>query len=306
MDDQLRAMIEIIKKEVVEQAAGMRQANKVAPVSGRRVMLPLEGRTLDAVYYETSAANAPLIMGFHGGGFLFGGCALDDQMWDAMKRELNANIISIDYRKTPEFCFPAPIEDAYDSAVYLKKHADEFGFDPDHISMSGASAGGNISVGAAVMAAQKGEISFDYLILNYPEVDNYTDPADKGEGSLDVPFMYATSELYLPEGFTDNPLASPLLASEDLLAKMPTVIMRLAENDNLKREGELFAEKLSKLGVEVHYEVAPGMPHGYFEYGFSTGMGMDYLGDDIKSLMADGSMPMEAQKGLQFFKKYYI
>lgn len=187
----------------------MRQANEVAPVSGTRVSLPLEGRTLDAVYYEASAANAPLIMGFHGGGFLFGGCALDDQMWDAMRRELNENIISIDYRKTPDFVFPAPIEDAYDSAVYLKKHAGEFGFDPDHISLSGASAGGNISVGVAVMAAQKGELSFDYLILNYPEVDNATDPADKGEGSLDIPFMYATSELYLPEGFTENPLASP-------------------------------------------------------------------------------------------------
>lgn len=118
MDEAMRNMVETMKEEILGSIGEMRTANKMVPVSGKRYGLPLPGREINMVYYPARRQNAPLILGFHGGGFLFGGCALDDAMWKAMRDRLDVNIASIDYRKTPEYRYPAPVEDAYDSAVY--------------------------------------------------------------------------------------------------------------------------------------------------------------------------------------------
>ena len=306
MDAQLRAAVDAVKAEVVKQIGGMRQANKVVPVSGKRCVLPLEGRSLDAVYYEAEAPHAPLLMCFHGGGYLFGGCALDDGLWNTMRNKLNVNVISIDYRKSPDFHWPQPVEDAYDSAVYLKAHASEFGFDKDHISLCGNSAGAHISAAAAVYAQEKGELHFDYQILNYPAVDYVTSPLEKEKGALDVPFSIAITELHFPEG-TDfsHPIVSPCCASEEQLKHMPKTIIRTAAYDSLRAEAERFAQQLKQAGVEVYIDNAEGMPHGYFEYGFTTGMGAGYLGEDIQKLIKDGSMHKEAEKCLDFIAEHF-
>ena len=306
MNPALRPVVDAIKAQVTEEVKGARQANKAIPVSGTRHTLPLEGRDIDMVYYPAAREKAPLLMCFHGGGFLFGGCALDDFVWNAMRNQLDVNIASIDYRKTPEHMFPAPIEDAYDSAIYLKAHAEEFGFDPEHISVCGNSAGANISAAVCLMAKEKGGIRFDYQILNYPYVDAATDPADKPLGSLDDALMYVFNELYVKPEDTKNIYCSPAFATKEQLTGLPTAIIYTADNDSLKAEGLKFAEQLKEAGVTVYCGTAEGMPHGYFEYGFGTAMGQDFLADSIKAQIADGSIAKAAQKALDFIGEHYV
>lgn len=222
-----------------------------------------------------------------------------------MRNQLNVNIASIDYRKTPEHMFPAPVEDAYDSAVYLKEHTAEFGFDPNHIFVCGNSAGANIVAAVCIMAKERGGVTFEYQILNYPEVDIATDPAAKGSGSVDLPLMYVFNELYVKPEDVKNPYCSPLFATQSQLAGLPTAIIYTADADRLKAEGIKYADKLREAGVTVYYGNAVGMPHGYFEYGFGTAMGQDFLGDAIKPQIADGSIAREAQKALGFIKEHY-
>lgn len=305
MKPELRPVVDAIKAQVVEEVKGVRQANKMIPVSGTRYTLPLQGRQIDMVYYHASRENAPLLMCFHGGGFLFGGCAMDDSVWNEMRNQLDVNIASIDYRKTPDYMFPAPVEDAYDSAVYLKNHADAFGFDGNHISVCGNSSGASISAAVCILAKERGGIQFDYQILNYPSLDNVTDISEKNPGSLDDPIMYVFLELYVKPEDTANPLCSPVFATKEQLSGLPTAIIRTAENDNLREEGKRYAQMLKEAGVTVYYDNAENMPHGYFEYGFGTAMGQDFLAESIKAQIADGSIIKESQKALDFIKEHY-
>jgi len=268
--------------------------------------LPLEGRSIDIVYYPAKNENAPLIIGFHGGGFLFGGCALDDHMWDAMRNQLDVNIASIGYRKSPDYMYPCAIEDAYDSAIYLKEHSEEFGFNPEQISTFGSSAGANIAACVCIFAKEKGGITFKNQILNYPFIDSDTDPLAKGRGSLEGPIMYVFNELYCKAEETRLPTVSPIFADKKQLEGLPKAIIITAENDNLRREGEVYANLLREAGVEVGENMATGMPHGYYEYGLGANQDSSFLPDDIIALMSSGAINKAAQEALDFIDSKYI
>lgn len=299
----MRRIVDGMKKEMIEGARQAAEANKVIPVTGKRYDLPLNGRKLDMVYYASKKEHAPLLLGFHGGGFLFGGSAMDDAMWSTMAEKLEMNIASIGYRLAPDYQYPAPIEDAYDSAVYLKEHAEEYGFDPEHISVAGCSAGGNIAAAACLMANRKGGIRFDHQILIYPCVDQVADPAEKGEGSLSGPMLYVFNELYLVPGRESEPECSPMYATKEELTNLPHAIIITAENDCLKHEGKAYGEKLKEAGVRVERMEADAMPHGFYEYGFGTGMGQDFLEEGIKQGIADGTIARAAEKALDFIRE---
>lgn len=306
MDAKLRAVIDAMKLDMTKQAAGARQANEMVSVSGKRYKLLLEDRVLGMVYYSCGKKNAPLIMGFHGGGFLFGGSAFDDAMWKTVSEQLGADVASIDYRMAPEYMCPAPIEDTYDAAVYLKEHAEVYGFDPSHISVMGCSAGGNIASAVCIYAKDKGDIKFDYQILIYPNVDCATDPEEKGRGSLPNAMLYVFNELYVKPENAKDPYCSPLFAADERLADLPAAIICMAENDCMNKEGREYARRLEKCGNKVFItETEPGIPHGYFEYGFGTGMGQDFLDDSVKAQIVDGSIARNAQKSLGFIKEHF-
>lgn len=303
MDENTRRIVDGMKKEMIEGARQAAEANKVIPVTGKRYNLPLAGRVLDMVYYPAKKENASLLLGFHGGGFLFGGSAMDDAMWSTMAEKLEMNVASIGYRLAPDYQYPAPIEDAYDSAVYLKDHAEDYGFDPEHISVGGCSAGGNIAASVCLMANRKGKIRFDHQILIYPCVDQVTDPTEKGDGSLSGPMLYVFNELYLVPGREKEQECSPIFADRKELEKLPHAIIIRAENDCLKHEAKAYEEKLKEAGVRVESMQADSMPHGFYEYGFGTGMGQDFLEEGIKRGIADGTIAKAAEEALDFIKE---
>ena len=305
MDPNLRTQIEIIKKEVLVEAEKMTMINRMIPISGKRVSLPLRGREIEMIYYPAVLPDAPLLLGFHGGGFLFGGCAMDDPIWVLLSKELGVNVASIGYRKAPEYMYPAGLEDAYDAAAYLRDHAEEYGFDHQKISVFGSSAGANLAAAVCIYAKAKGENLFQYQILNYPYIDCDTDPAEKGTGSLDGPIMYVFRELYFRPEDRRKSTASPVFASEDELKGLPEAIITVCEEDNLRAEGEKYGELLKNAGVKVHLALAEGMPHGYFEYGLGNADNIEFLDDYMKDMIRDGSMRKQAEKSLEFIKSYY-
>lgn len=307
VDEQMREIVDYIKADMLKNVPQMRMLENVVHVSGTRYTIPLEGRELGIVYYEADTPNAPLILGFHGGGFLFGGASLDDAMWSAVAKKLNANVASVGYRMTPDFMWPVPIEDAYDTAVYMKDHAAEYGFDPNHISVMGSSAGGNIAAAVAMYAKDHGNVAFDYQILVYPEVDCATDPAAKPKGSLDIPMFYVFNELYVRPEDAAHKYCSPIMATEEDVKQLPIAIICLAENDALMPEGKAYGEKLAAAGNTVYMDIPePDMPHGYFEYGFGGAEGQDFLDDAVKAKIADGSIGRSAVHSLEFiFSNFY-
>lgn len=305
MEQELRNIIDGMKAQLRMDIIGMRKMQENSPVSGERYTLPLEGRKIHMAYYPTPEKGKPLLIAFHGGGFLFGNYAVDNAMWIHLRDTLDVNVASIDYRKTPEYKWPSPVIDAYDATIYLKEHAEKFGFNTDHVSVIGCSAGANIAAAVCLYAKQKGENLYRYQILNYPYIDLDTDPDLKGEGSMSGPIMHVFREFYVEPEETKEITASPIFVTKEGAKGLPTAIIQTAGNDNLRFEGESYANILRGAGVDVYFANAAGMPHGYFEYGLGDEISTAYLEADLKEMLSEGSMSKAAIKALEFIKKNY-
>ncbi len=302
-----REVIEQVMEQVCKEAMEMRRLNRVIEISGKRMQIEMPDRKIDVAFYPADTENAPLILGFHGGGFLFGGCALNDAMWSETGKQLNAAVASIEYRQSPEYQYMAAIEDAYNAAVYFAEHAKTYGIDPERISVMGCSAGANLAAVVCLYAGQQGKQLFDRQILLYPALDSATDPDSKGEGSIQGPIMYVFNELHCKPEEAALPLVSPVFAKKEELEGLPKAIFCYADFDCLKAEGKKYAGMLKEAGVSVAEMLAEKMPHGFYESGFgkiSEGE-MEFLGEDVKQMIRTGEVARASQKCLDFIAENF-
>ena len=310
MDEQKRAMIDAVKAGLLENIPAMRKLNCEIPVSGERRNLTMPDREIPIVYYKAEKEHAPLIIGFHGGGYMLGGAALNDDMWLAVRDSLEMNVASVDYRKSPEYQWKEALDDAYDASVYLKEHASEFGFDPEKIYVMGTSSGGGLAASVCLYANRQKNNLYTGQILLYPFLDTDTDPDSKGEGSLTGPIMYVFNELHCSPQESKNPLVSPVFALQEDLIGLPPAILVYAENDNLKTEGRQYAEMLRGAGVPVADQLVAGMSHGYFDSGFTDPSELEHgflsmvsVSESDKKLLKDGSFHTASLETLEFIKE---
>lgn len=302
-----REVIEEIKKAIFAETQEMRRLNKIVPVSGERMKIERPDREIEVVFYPAKVDNAPLIIGFHGGGFLFGGAAMNDAMWKETGEKLGAAVASVEYRKSPEFQYMEAVEDAYDALVYFREHVAEYGIDPARISVMGCSAGANLAAVTSIYAKRQGGPAINKQILMYPFLDCDTDPDSKGEGSLSGPVMYIFNELHCRPEETRDPLVSPVFADLEELKGLPAAIVCYAENDNLRHEGMKYSEMLREAGVSVADTMAYSMPHGYYESGFGkiSDEEMRFLGDEVKAKILNGEVAASSQESLAFISEHF-
>ncbi len=297
---------EEMRQGIMGEVQMMRRMNRDAEVTGDRIAIPMPDRDIDIVYYHAPSENAPLILGFHGGGFLFGGSAMNDDMWSAVAKGLDANVASVDYRMSPDYQYQAALDDAYDAMIYLHDHADEYGFDPDQIWTMGCSAGACLSATLCIYAKQKGNGDLiKKQILMYPFLDCDTDPDSKGRGSLEGPIMYLFNELHCKPEETRLSLVSPVFATQEELTGMPEAIFCMADQDNLKKEGYDYAALLDAAGVPTHVTFAPNMPHGFFETGFGPLSEADaaFLGEEVIRMVESGEIAAASEEALDFVRQ---
>ena len=199
-------------------------------------------------------------------------------MFEAANRlvatEGNAVVISVDYRLAPENPYPTPIEDCYAALEWVATNAAEINVDPEKISVGGDSAGGNLSTVIAKKALDNNGPAIQSQILIYPvtnlefDTDSYNEFAE-GFG-LDRDLMKWFGIHYVgDEKLYNEPDVSPL--KYDSVQGLPPAIIIAAENDVLKDEGVAYAEKLKQDGVNVQYELIPGVIHGFYS-------NMDFFG----------------------------
>lgn len=302
-----REVIEEVMKIILGETQEMRRQNREAVVSGERMKIERPDREIEVVFYPARTDNAPLIIGFHGGGFLFGGAALNDAMWKETGEKLGAAVASVEYRKSPEFQYMEAIEDAYDALVYFNENASEYGIDTDRIAVMGCSAGANLAAVTCIYAKRQCGPAIDKQILMYPFLDADTDPDSKGEGSLGGPVMYIFNELHSKPEETRDPLVSPVFADIEELKGLPEAIVCYADNDNLKHEGMKYSEMLREAGVDVVDMMADGMPHGYYESGFGkiSDEEMRFLGDEVKAKILSGEVAASSQESLAFIAEHF-
>ncbi|MBO5521484.1 MAG: alpha/beta hydrolase fold domain-containing protein [Eubacterium sp.] len=292
---------EEMKNKFLAMAGMMGRINRTVPVSGERFSIPAEGREIPVVYYRTKTEHAPLILGFHGGGFLFGGNALNDAMWSAVSETLHVNIASIGYRKSPDFQYRAALEDILAALRYFRSGASQLDFDPARIGAMGCSAGANLAATFCIYARQLNEEPLWKQIMLYPVVDMYTDPAEKEAGTLAQPLQYLFNDLHCTQEEAKLPVVSPLFAETQELRGLPDAIICTAEMDSLKKETEIYAQMLSDAGVKVSLMDAEDMPHGFFEVGFGkvSNAEIEVLGPEIEACVKSGKAALVSRQILE-------
>ena len=218
------------------------------------------------IYTPIREKILPIIVYYHGGGWVFGDLESADAGCHLLADKAQAIVVSIDYRLAPEFPFPTPVYDAYDALLWVYDNAADFNGDPTHLIVAGDSAGGNLATVMTHIAKQENGPTITAQALIYPVTNiNFTMDSYEKFGAhfgLDTQGMEWFTEHYLTEETITNPLVSPLQAED--FKDLPKTLILAAEADVLFDEGVNYAEKLAAAGVEVKHVVMPGLIHSYF------------------------------------------
>ncbi len=226
-------------------------------------------RILCRVYKPTGSANLPVLVYFHGGGWVWSSIDTHDRLVREYAAAAGCAVVSVDYALSPEAVFPQAIEECAAVVRWIGAHGAEWGLDPARIALGGDSAGGNLALGTALMLRDAGATpspSLRGILALYPVCDaDFSRPsyARFGPGGyfLTEEKMRFYWNVYAPEPATRlNPLAAPLRAD---LRGLPPTMVQSAELDVLRDEGEALAARLEAAGVPTFYELVPGVIHGY-------------------------------------------
>jgi acetyl esterase len=219
------------------------------------------------VFRPSAAPGLPVILWFHGGGWVTGNLDTHDQLGRLLADHSGAVVVSVDYRLAPEAKFPAAADDCLAAYEWALKHADEVGGDATRIAIGGDSAGGNLAAVVALDARHRGLPQPKLQLLVYPVTDYEFDSAamiDNAKGY----FLEAEGMLWFWEHYArtaadyDDPRFSPLRAS-DLSGLAPAVVIT-AEFDPLRDQGEEYGKRLSNANVPTEVVRADGLIHGFF------------------------------------------
>ena len=220
------------------------------------------------VYTPLGDGPFPLMVFFHGSGFVV--CSLDTH--DGICRNLCAGtgcvVVSVDYRLAPEAKFPAAPDDCLAATRWAVANAAALGADQGRVFVAGDSAGGNLAAVTALRIRDEGGPALLGQLLIYPVTDYY-DPGtpsmvENAEGyGLGRAGMIWFWNHYLrtPEDGA-HPHASPLRATR--LDGLPPALVVTAEFDPLRDEGEYYADRLRQAGVPTEMKRWDGMNHGFF------------------------------------------
>jgi acetyl esterase len=204
----------------------------------------------------TTTEVLPVVMYFHGGGWVLG----DRDTHDRLVREIavgaQSAVVFVDYARAPEARYPVAIEQAYAATRYVTDNAASLRIDPLRLAVAGDSVGGNMAAAVTLMAKQRRGPKIAFQVLFYPVTDAGFDTSSYHRFA-DGPWLTRRAmewfwDAYLPDPAARNqPTATPLNAPLDHLVGLPEALVIVDENDVLRDEGEAYARKLSDAGVRV-------------------------------------------------------
>jgi acetyl esterase len=265
------------------------------PGGPREAIKKVENRVIDAgngrlpvrIFTPDAAGPLPILVFFHGGGWVLGDCESYDIPCRALANGAGCIVVSVEYRLAPEHKFPAAPEDCYAAAVWTVRNAGSIGGDPARVAIGGDSAGGNLAAAVAQMARDRGTPPLSFQLLIYP-VTNC---------AFDTPSYRANADGYLltknaMEWFWGHylaspsdgakPYASPLRAST--FANLPPALLITAEYDPLRDEGAAYGARLKEAGVKVLHSDYAGTIHGFFSLPHILDQGKKLHGEIFREL----------------------
>ena len=211
----------------------------------------------------------PVVVYYHGGGWVIADLKTYDATPRFMAKQLNAIVVSVEYRHAPEFKFPAQHEDAASAYGWVLKQAKGWGGDPTRVALAGESAGGNLAVATAIYARDHNLTAPVAVLSVYPIANSKMDLPSKAENGSTKPLntaMLSWFTHYWASSMADTMDPRINLVAADLHGLPPTTIIN-AQNDPLRSDGETLAAAMQAAGDTVERRVYPGVTHEFFGMG---------------------------------------
>jgi len=239
---------------------------EVARVEDRTVELP-NIRVPIRLYTPEGDGPFPILVFFHGGGFVICDIETHDGLCRDLCRRTGCVVVSVDYRLAPENRFPAARDDCYAVTRWAAEHAAEIAGDARTVFVVGDSAGGNMAAVTSARIRDQGGPTLSGQVLVYPVTDYHTPPSasyleNAHAKNLGRRRMIWFWQQYLSDPReADEPYASPLRAGR--FDGLPPTLVITAEFDPLRDEGESYASRLDEAGIPSRSSRYEGLYHGF-------------------------------------------
>ena len=257
-------------KAAYEAGAGVLEIPKPTLARVQDLALPArDGTLIHARLYAPSTAVLPVLVYFHGGGFMVGSIATHEMLCRQLSHLGDCAVVSVDYRLAPQHKFPTAANDAWDTLQALATQAPGLGLDGTRLAVGGDSAGGTLAAVCAILARDAG-MPLALQLLFYPGFTAHQDtPSHRrfadgfvlGQAQISWFFSHYVRSPADRDDWRFAPLNAP-----DIDGVAPAWI-GLAECDPLVDEGVLYADKLRAAGVAVDIEIYRGVTHEFIKMG---------------------------------------
>lgn len=203
-----------------------------------------------------SDEDLPAILYIHGGGWILGNADTHDRLVRELAVGVGAAVVFVEYDRSPEAKYPVAIEQAYAAAQWVTREGAAHGLDASRLAIAGDSVGGDMTAAVAILAKQRGDVTFVHQSMYYPVTDAGQDTASYREFA-EGPFLTARGMAWFWDAYTSDTddrariTASPLRATSEDLSGLPEAFIITDENDVLRDEGEAYGRRLLAAGVRV-------------------------------------------------------
>jgi acetyl esterase len=210
----------------------------------------------------------PVVVYMHGGGWILGNAGTHDRLVRDLAVGAHAAVAFVEYTPSPEAHYPVAIEQGYATAQWITHNGASHNLDPSRMAVAGESVGGNMTAALALMAKQRGDVTFVQQSMYYPVTDAAMDTESYDQFATGYYLSRASMEwfwnAYAPDLAQRGEItASPNQASPGQLAGLPPALLFVDEADVLRDEGEAYAAKLRSAGVPVTTVRYDGTVHDF-------------------------------------------
>ncbi len=210
----------------------------------------------------------PVILYMHGGGWVLGNANTHDRLVRELAVGTRAAVVFVEYTPSPEAHYPVAIEQGYATAQWIVREGATRGLDATRMAVAGESVGGNMTAALALMAKERGDVSFVHQSMWYPVTDAAMDTDSYHEFATGFYLSRRLMEWFW-DAYTTDPsdraqiTASPNRATTEQLTGLPPAFLLVDEADVLRDEGESYAAKLRAAGVPVTTVRYDGIVHDF-------------------------------------------
>jgi acetyl esterase len=281
-----------VARSQLRKLSSMIDAGIVVGVKDKDMSIPGPAGAIAVRHYTPvrTESSEPLLVFFHGGGFVVGDLDTHDDLCRLMCRDAGVHVLAIDYRLAPEHPAPAAIDDCYAAYRWALEHAAELGADPARVAVGGDSAGGNLSAVVSQLARNDGITLPALQLLLYP-VTNFANDTRSKTLFADGFFLTKKDMDWFRDNYlagssldTSDPRISPLLADD--LSGLPPAMVLTGGFDPLRDEGNQYADALAAAGVPVDHRQFGPLVHAFANFFPLGGASATAMAEVVSALRA--------------------